>query len=163
MEAEIGNDGLWRMGRTRLRGAVGRGGVRPDKREGDGATPSGLLPLRRVLYRADRVPRPKTALPVAPLAPEDGWCDDPASPVYNRLVRLPHPDRHEVLWRADALYDVIAVLGWNDDPVQPHRGSAIFLHRASPDLAPTDGCIALPLPELLAALAAGLSAIRVLG
>ncbi len=140
-------------GGERVRCALGRGGVRPDKREGDGATPVGRFPLRRVLYRPDRLARPATALPCAPIAPEDGWCDDPADPAYNRPVRLPHPARHERLWREDGLYDVVAVLGHNDDPVVPGAGSAIFLHVARPDLGPTEGCIALALPDLLRLLA----------
>ena len=68
----------WR-GRT-LRCALGRGGIRADKREGDGATPTGVYRLLRVLYRHDRRAAPATALPAAPLAPADGWCDDPAHP-----------------------------------------------------------------------------------
>jgi L,D-peptidoglycan transpeptidase YkuD (ErfK/YbiS/YcfS/YnhG family) len=156
-------DGLLRFRGETLRCALGAGGIRADKREGDGATPAGLLPLRRVLFRADRGPRPATALPAEPIAPEDGWCDDPAHADYNRQVRLPHPARHERLWREDAIYDVIGVLGWNDAPVRPGRGSAIFLHLARPGLAPTEGCIALPGPELRRLLAAGLTAIEVSG
>ncbi len=135
--------------------ALGRGGVRADKREGDGATPAGVLPLRRVLYRPDRLAAPPaTALPVAPIAPADGWCDDPAHADYNRPVRLPHPARCEHLWRDDGLYDLLAVLGHNDDPPRPHRGSAIFLHVAAPGYAATEGCVALALPDLHALLAA---------
>jgi L,D-peptidoglycan transpeptidase YkuD (ErfK/YbiS/YcfS/YnhG family) len=145
----------------RLRAAIGRGGVRSDKREGDGATPAGVLPLRRVLYRADRIGVPVCATPRAPLAPQDGWCDDPGHADYNRLVRLPHPARHEALWRDDGLYDVIGVLGWNDAPVAPGRGSAIFLHVARPQYAPTEGCIALALGDLLTLLRAGLTGIAV--
>ena len=144
-----------------LRCAVGRAGLRADKREGDEATPLGLLPLRRVLYRADRLARPHAAVPVEPLAPVDGWCDDPNARSYNCLVRLPFSDRFEPLWRDDALYDVIGVLGWNDVPVVRRRGSAIFLHVARPDYAPTEGCIALALSDLLTCLAAGLTAIAV--
>ena len=145
----------------RYRAAIGQGGISAAKQEGDGATPAALLPLRRVLYRADRVARPRAAVPVTLLAPNDAWCDDPADARYNRLIRLPYPARHEVLWRGDALYDVIGVLGWNDDPPVRDRGSAIFLHLARPDRAPTEGCIALALPDLLAVLGAGLSAIEV--
>jgi L,D-peptidoglycan transpeptidase YkuD (ErfK/YbiS/YcfS/YnhG family) len=94
-------------------------------------------------------------VPVEPLAPQDGWCDDPDDPGYNRMVTLPYAGRHEELWRADGLYDVIGVLGWNDDPVMRGRGSAIFLHVARADFAPTEGCVALPLAELLALLASG--------
>jgi L,D-peptidoglycan transpeptidase YkuD (ErfK/YbiS/YcfS/YnhG family) len=146
-----------------LRAALGRGGIRQDKREGDGATPPGALPLRRVLYRADRVARPSCAVPVEPLAPDDGWCDDPAHPDYNRMIRLPHPARHEALWRDDAVYDLIGVLGWNDRPVVRDRGSAIFLHVARPDFAPTEGCVALALPELRDLLAGGVTGLLIQG
>lgn len=160
--ARVGPDGILRLGPHAWRCALGRGGIRADKREGDGATPAGLLPLRRVLYRADRVAPPAAcAVPVEPLAPEDAWCDDPMHPDYNRRITLPHPARHERLWRDDALYDLVGILGWNDMPVRRGRGSAIFLHPAREDFAPTDGCIALRPADLRAALAAGLAAIEV--
>ncbi len=124
--------------------ACGRSGVRPDKREGDGATPAGRFPLlRRILPRrshrgaADRVCRCRA------LRPDDGWVDDPADPRYNRLVALPYPAHHEEMWRADGLYDLLVVIGYNTDPPLPGRGSAIFLHVARPDFAPTVGCIAV--------------------
>lgn len=144
------------------RAALGRAGVGRHKQEGDEATPCGLLPLRRVLYRADRIPPPRCAVPREPIAPDDGWCDDRHDPAYNTQVRLPHDARHEMLWRDDSLYDIIGILGWNDAPVLRGHGSAIFLHVARPDLAPTEGCVALVLPELQALLAAGVTALRVL-
>lgn len=159
--AVVGPEGILRLGPLAWRCALGRGGIRAGKREGDGATPVGMLPLRRLLYRADRVAPPVCRVPVEPLSPEDGWCDDPGDAAYNRHVRLPCPARHERLWREDPLYDLIGVLGWNDDPVERGRGSAIFLHLARPDLAPTEGCIALPERDLRALLAAGLTAIEV--
>jgi len=146
--------------------ALGRTGViaAADKREGDGATPAGRWSLRRVFYRPDRLPRPpdvsRSGLSVTPLTADLGWCDDPDHADYNRLIGLPHPAGHERLWRDDGLYDVIAVLGYNDAPPVPGLGSAIFLHVALPDpdgphgLRTTAGCVALPLPDLLALLAA---------
>ena len=160
-EALVFPDGRLELAGRVWRVALGAGGVRPGKQEGDGATPVGLLPLRRVLYRADRVPVPHTALPREPIAPDDGWCDDPAHPDYNRRVRLPHLARHEALWRGDGLYDLVGVLGWNDAPVERGRGSAIFLHVARPDFAPTEGCIALPEAVLRHVIGAGLDAIEV--
>jgi L,D-peptidoglycan transpeptidase YkuD (ErfK/YbiS/YcfS/YnhG family) len=147
-----------------FRCALGKAGVRPagEKREGDGATPAARLPLRRVYYRADRGPPPRCAVPVEPLSSGDGWCDAPGHRAYNRLVALPFDASHEALWRDDALYDVIGVLGWNDAPVQPGRGSAIFLHLARPDFRPTEGCIALAAPDLRRVLEAGLRGIEVL-
>jgi L,D-peptidoglycan transpeptidase YkuD (ErfK/YbiS/YcfS/YnhG family) len=129
--------------------ALGRGGISRHKREGDGATPAGRLVLVRGWYRADRLPRPVTALPLRPLDPDDGWCDDPADRNYNRPVALPYAASHERLWRADGLYDVVIELGWNARPRVPGRGSAIFLHIAGEGLAPTEGCIALARNDLL--------------
>jgi L,D-peptidoglycan transpeptidase YkuD (ErfK/YbiS/YcfS/YnhG family) len=162
VQAIVHPEGRLVLGGLVFRAALGRGGVTGDKREGDGATPAGLLPLRRAFYRADRVPRPDCAVPVEPIAPTDGWCDDPSQPDYNRLVRLPHEGSAEELWRQDGLYDLIGVLGWNDAPVQRDRGAAIFLHVARPDYAPTAGCIALALGDLRHILAAGLTDLLVL-
>lgn len=158
----MSGDGLLRFGRHVVRASLGRAGITSGKQEGDGATPSGRLPLRRVFYRADRVARPRTVLPVEPIAPADGWCDDPAHRDYNTPVRLPHDGRHEELWRRDGLYDVVGVLGWNDRPVERNRGSAIFLHVAPPGYAPTEGCIAVARADLLALLADGLEGIEVI-
>lgn len=141
-----------RFGDREWRCAVGRGGARRDKREGDGATPAGCWPVRRVLYRADRLAAPRTVLPVAEIHPDDAWCDDPADPRYNRPVTLPCGARHEALWRGDAVYDVIVVLGHNDDAPVSGAGSAVFLHVARCDYAPTAGCVALARDDLLAFL-----------
>ncbi len=142
-----------RLGDRPFRCALGPAGPRRDKREGDGATPVGRFPLREVLYRPDRLAPPAGGLPRRALTPEDGWCDDPADPAYNRPVRLPYGARHERLWRKDAVYDVIVVIGHNDDPPVAGAGSAVFLHVAHPDYRPTEGCVALALDDLLTVLA----------
>lgn len=136
----------------RLRCALGRSGIVANKCEGDGATPEGTLPLRRVMYRPDRIEPPRTALPLRKIDVNDAWCDDPQDPSYNRLVRLPFAARHEILWRREAIYDVVVELGYNDDPVVAGRGSAIFMHIAKPGYPPTEGCIALGLRDLLSLL-----------
>lgn len=133
---------------------LGRGGLSADKREGDGATPVGRFPLREAFYRADRLERPETGLPLRVLTEADGWCDDPADSAYNRFVELPYPARHERLWREDGLYDLVIVVGYNDDPPVAGLGSAIFIHTAAPDLAPTEGCVALARADLLILAAA---------
>ncbi len=161
MIAEIRGDSALAWRGRRLRCALGRAGITGAKREGDGATPVGHLPLRRLLYRADRLAPPPGSLPREPIFPNDGWCDDPAHADYNRPVTLPHAARHEVLSRDDHLYDLVAVLGWNDDPVRPGRGSAIFLHVARADFAPTEGCVALALRDLLSLLAEGMTSLHV--
>lgn len=141
-----------RIGAMRVRRAVGRGGLVLDKREGDGGTPVGAWPLREVFYRPDRLAMPVTRLPVRPLAPTDGWCDWPADARYNKPVRLPYPARAEQLWRADHQYDLIVVVGYNDAPVVPGKGSAIFLHLARAGYTGTAGCIAFARNDLLAIL-----------
>jgi L,D-peptidoglycan transpeptidase YkuD (ErfK/YbiS/YcfS/YnhG family) len=128
---------------------VGGKGIARTKREGDGTTPVGKFPLRRLFYRSDRVSGIKTALPARPLNRDDAWCDDPKASDYNKFVRRPFAGHTEALWREDHLYDVLIVIGYNDDPVVPGRGSAIFLHVASPGLAITNGCIAIALAPLL--------------
>jgi len=132
--------------------AVGRAGVRTDKHEGDGATPAGTYPLVSVLYRPDRVARPFSQLPVKPLVPSDGWVDEPADANYNRPVSLPYPASAEEMWREDDLYDALVVIGYNMDPVISGAGSAIFLHVATADFAPTAGCIAVKKEVLLGLL-----------
>ena len=143
----------WPGGQGRC--ALGKGGVAtPEaKQEGDGATPLGVWPMRQVFWRSDRLQRPVTGLPVDALIPEAGWCDDPASPLYNFPVALPFAFNHEKLWRKDGVYDILVVLGYNDDPPFPGKGSAIFLHIARPDYGPTEGCVACAREDLLALLA----------
>lgn len=138
----------------RARCALGLGGVGDKKAEGDAITPAGRFPLRGVMVRTDRLAAVQTALPASPIGRADGWCDDPASADYNRRVTLPHPARHEELWRDDAIYDLIVEVGYNDDPVIAGRGSAIFIHVARPNFEPTQGCVALGLDDLLGLLKA---------
>jgi L,D-peptidoglycan transpeptidase YkuD (ErfK/YbiS/YcfS/YnhG family) len=141
----------WGAGEKRA--AIGPAGIAVKGGEGDGITPRGRFPVREVFYRADRVPAPRTALPLRKIQQDDGWCDAPHDPNYNRLVKLPYPASAEQMWRDDHLYDVVAVLGYNDDPVVPGKGSAIFMHLAKPDYSATQGCVALAYDDLLAAIA----------
>lgn len=145
--------GFLRAGSVTFPCRLGRAGILRDKVEGDGGTPVGQFPLRWVYYRPDRMDPPMTALPKVALKPDMGWCDDPADPAYNRPITLPHPTSHERLWRDDDLYDLIVVLGHNDDPVVPGMGSAVFLHIAPPAGKPTQGCVALSAMHLRQVLA----------
>ncbi len=123
---------------------LGAGGLcaPADKQEGDGKTPAGTYILRRVLYRQDRIKAPQTILPCRAIRPEDGWCDDPNDPAYNRPVILPYGASAERLFRDDHVYDILVVLGHNDAPPIAGLGSAVFLHLARENGAPTRGCIA---------------------
>jgi L,D-peptidoglycan transpeptidase YkuD (ErfK/YbiS/YcfS/YnhG family) len=133
--------------------ALGRAGIRVDKREGDGATPHGCFRLLRVWWRADRGARPRTLLPVRRIGPGDAWCEDPADRRYNRPVRLTAKSPGDRLWRADHLYDLVVELDHNVRPRVAGRGSAVFVHVARPGLRPTAGCVALPAPVLRRLLA----------
>ncbi len=137
------------LGDRRWRCAVGAGGIREDKVEGDSATPVGEFPLRRIYYRNDLVVLPKVALPARPISEHDGWCDDPRSPSYNKLVHIPNEWGAEKMWREDGLYDLVVVVGYNDDPPEGEWGSAIFLHIARDDYAGTQGCVAFSRNDLL--------------
>jgi len=144
------SDGRFVMDGAETLCVLGKGGVRPaaDKREGDGASPLGIWPIRRLLYRPDKGAAPATRLPSEAIAPDDGWCDAAADAAYNRPVKLPYAASHELMWRVDDVYDLVLVLGHNDDPVVPGMGSAIFLHLMQPDRRPTEGCVALTRPDM---------------
>ena len=129
--------------------ALGDAGIRKTKREGDGGTPIGTFKLRRAFFRADRISQPTSHLPLRALTPKDGWCDDPGHPDYNRLVGLPFDGSHEILWRYDGLYDVIIVIGHNDDPPRAPLGSAIFVHCAAANYTATKGCVAVARATLI--------------
>lgn len=143
-------DGTLTYRGKRYRCALGKSGLSDAKREGDNATPTGTFPLRMMFYRPDVFPAPPaTKLPLRPLAPDDGWSDDATLPEYNTLVRLPYHGSHEKLWREDRVYDLIVVVGYNDNPPVPGKGSAIFMHVAREGYTPTAGCVALAKEDFL--------------
>ena len=119
----------------------GRGGVCDDKREGDGATPRGILCITAVMYRPDRVKSPGPW--AVPIYLGDVWCDDPAHASYNHLCRAPLLASHEQMRRADPQYDIVMITDWNWPKARPGAGSAIFLHQWRRPGAPTAGCVAV--------------------
>jgi L,D-peptidoglycan transpeptidase YkuD (ErfK/YbiS/YcfS/YnhG family) len=147
-KASYATRGIVNLGGLRFSCALGRSGRRTLKREGDGASPVGSFSLVEVLYRSDRILRPRTALPITALRPGWGWCEKVGDRGYNRRVTLPYAAAHEYLCREDRLYDVIVVTSHNRRPRIQGLGSAIFLHLARPDFTPTAGCIAVTLPVM---------------
>lgn len=130
--------------------ALGRSGYSVHKQEGDGTTPVGTYPLRYLYYRPDRFQSPpKTPLKTIALTPNDKWCDDPSSLLYNQFTQESLSCSHEKLWRDDEVYDLIIVIGYNDQPTVPFKGSAIFIHIARENYTPTEGCIAFLKTDLL--------------
>jgi L,D-peptidoglycan transpeptidase YkuD (ErfK/YbiS/YcfS/YnhG family) len=142
------SQGWLNVGSMTIPVALGRGGIRANKLEGDGATPRGDFRLLRLWYRADRHPRPRTTLPVQRITPDLAWCEDPGDRRYNRPFRRRDGEPGDRLRRADNLYDYVIEIDHNARPRVARRGSAVFIHVARPGLKPTAGCIALPLPRL---------------
>ena len=129
--------------------ALGRGGIRANKREGDGGTPRGTFRPRQLWWRADRHPRPCTFLPIRAIRRQDAWCEDPASRHYNQPVRLERESGGDRLTRHDHLYDFIVEIDHNSSPRIAGRGSAVFLHLARDNLAPTAGCVSMTKSAML--------------
>jgi L,D-peptidoglycan transpeptidase YkuD (ErfK/YbiS/YcfS/YnhG family) len=119
---------------------IGKTGITRNKREGDKATPAGIHRIVGMLYRPDRIPAP---VPWAmPIGPRDLWSDDGTQGDYNSLVQAPYPHSHEVLRRADPLYDLVILTDWNWPDAVAGRGSAIFIHQQRRPGYPTEGCVA---------------------
>jgi L,D-peptidoglycan transpeptidase YkuD (ErfK/YbiS/YcfS/YnhG family) len=128
---------------------LGRGGIKANKREGDGGTPKGTFRPRQLWWRADRHPRPQTFLAVRAIGPEDVWCEDPASRHYNQPVRLDRTRGGDRLKRGDHLYDFMIEIDHNSSPRIAGRGSAVFLHLARENFGPTAGCVSMTKSAML--------------
>ncbi len=146
----VNSSGVLYFNNKEYRCALGRGGVRADKQEGDEATPIGCFSIRKIFYRPDKFEKPpETAFSTQALTQNDGWSDDMNMPEYNSYIKLPYNGSHEKLWRDDHLYDIIVVLGYNDNPAVAGKDSAIFMHLAREGYTPTAGCVALSKEDLL--------------
>jgi L,D-peptidoglycan transpeptidase YkuD (ErfK/YbiS/YcfS/YnhG family) len=140
--------GILIAGRLAIPVVLGRSGIHANKREGDGATPRGRFRLVRLWWRADRLPRPRSLLPVRRITPDLAWSENPRDRRYNQPFRRSANEPGDRLWREDDLYDLIIELDHNTRPRIAGRGSAIFLHVARPDRSPTAGCVALGSKDL---------------
>lgn len=144
----VSSDGWLQYAGRRYPCALGKGGVRTSKHEGDGATPIGQFRLLAVHFRRDRVGQPITRLPTRTIDKRDGWCDDPNHSAYNTRIVTPFHGSHENMWRDDHLYDIVIEINHNTHPAKRGAGSAIFIHVAAPDYAATEGCVALAKKDL---------------
>jgi L,D-peptidoglycan transpeptidase YkuD (ErfK/YbiS/YcfS/YnhG family) len=136
--------GILTVGPQAIPVALGRGGIKANKFEGDGATPRGVFRPVRLWYRPDRVLRPFSALPIRRIGPDDGWCETPHDRRYNRPVKLDADSGADRLWRADRLYDLIVEIDHNLRPRIARRGSAVFLHLCREGMTPSAGCVTFP-------------------
>ncbi len=143
------SQGWLKAGGKTLRVALGRSGIRALKREGDGGTPRGTFRPVRLWWRADRLPRPSTRLPVRRIAPDDAWSEDPRDRRYNRAFKRSANEPGDRLRREDGLYDLIIEIDHNQRPRVAKLGSAVFIHVARDAFAPTAGCVGLQRKDLL--------------
>tara|TARA_B110000881_G_C18141601_1_gene301771 strand:- start:38 stop:529 length:492 start_codon:yes stop_codon:yes gene_type:complete len=128
--------------------SIGKRGIGIKKKEGDQITPKGKFKVKYILYRKDRIPNLKTKLAKLVIRKDMGWCDDPRSKFYNKLVRLPFKYNFEKLYRSDNIYDIILVLNFNLNPIRKNKGSAIFIHVARKNYKRTAGCVSVSKKDL---------------
>ena len=129
--------------------ALGKGGVKKKTMEGDNITPKGIFKIIKIYYRPDKIKKIKTLIKKIKIKKNMGWCDDPNSRFYNKLINLPTKYSHEKFYRNDSLYDLIVVLNYNTNPIVKNKGSAIFMHIAKNSYKKTRGCIALKKEHLI--------------
>ena len=129
--------------------AIGKRGISIKKREGDFVTPKGTFKIKEIFYRKDRVQRLITRLKKTVIKKNMGWCDDPKSKKYNKLIYFPFKYSAEKLYRKESIYDIILVLNFNMNPIRKNKGSAIFIHIAKKNYEPTKGCIAVKKKDLI--------------
>jgi L,D-peptidoglycan transpeptidase YkuD (ErfK/YbiS/YcfS/YnhG family) len=133
----------------KFRCSVGINGIKNKRKEGDGITPKGIFSLKKIFYRQDRIKNIKSKIKKIKITKNMGWCDDPKSHFYNRLVKIPNKFSYEKLYRKDSFYNIIIVLDYNLNPIIKNKGSAIFIHVANKNYKSTQGCIALKQNDLL--------------
>ena len=143
MNIFVKKTGILKFANYTIKCFLGKNGITSNKKEGDFKTPKGTFFLRHIMYRPDRIKKPKTNLPVHIIKKNHICCDNPKHPNYNKIFETKNLNLGETLWRKDILYDIVIVIGYNDNPVVKGRGSAIFLHLSKKNIVTTDGCIAI--------------------
>ena len=145
----VKKSGYLKYKNLKFRCALGKGGVKKKTMEGDNITPKGTFKIIKIYYRSDKIKKIETLIKKNKIKKNMGWCDDPNSRFYNKLINLPTKYSHEKLYRNDNLYDLIVVLSYNTNPIIKNKGSAIFLHIAKNSYRKTKGCIALKKNHLI--------------
>jgi len=134
--------------KLKIKCAIGKKGIGNKRKEGDLITPKGQFRIKYILYRKDRV-KISSKLKKKVIKKNMGWCDDPKSKQYNKLIKLPFVYRHEKLYKKENMYDIILVLNYNMNPIKKNKGSAIFIHIAKNNFKKTEGCIAIKKNQIL--------------
>ena len=123
--------------------AIGKRGISSKKVEGDNKTPRGSFRIQALYYRKDRIKKLKSLIKKTNIRKNMGWCDDSRSEKYNKLIKFPFSWGAEKLYLNSRIYDILLILNFNNKPVKRRKGSAIFIHIAKKNYAPTKGCIAV--------------------
>ena len=148
MNIELKNKILY-LNNYKLRCSIGKRGITANKKEGDEKTPRGIFDLKTIFYRRDRISKLKSSLKKTIIKKNMGWCDDPSSKFYNKLIKFPFRKRAEKIWLKEDIYDVFIVISYNIKPILKNKGSAIFLHLAKKNYLATKGCIAISKKDML--------------
>ena len=143
MDIFVKKTGILKFAKYTIKCFLGKKGITSNKKEGDFKTPEGTFFLRYVMYRPDRIKTPKTNLPIRIIKKNHICCDNPEHPNYNKIFETKNLNLGEKLWRKDFLYDIVVVIGYNDNPIVKDKGSAIFLHLNKKNIITTEGCIAI--------------------
>ena len=134
---------------NKVKCAIGKRGIGKKQKEGDQITPRGTFKIKNILYRKDKINYIRSVIKKTPIKKNMGWCDDPKSKDYNKLIKYPFNYKSEKLYRPKNIYDIILVLDFNMRPIKKNKGSAIFIHISNNKYSPTQGCIAIKKKELL--------------
>ena len=145
----INKSGYLKFKNLKFRCALGKGGIKKKNMEGDKITPKGNYKIIKIFYRKDRLKKISSQFRLIEIKKNMGWCDDPRSKKYNKLIKIPSKYSHERLYRKDNIYDLVLVLNYNMNPVLKNKGSAIFIHIANKKYKKTAGCIALKKSNLI--------------
>ena len=129
--------------------AVGKRGISNKRREGDFITPKGKFKIKYILYRKDRIKRIQSKIKKIIIKKDLGWCDDPLSKDYNKLIKIPSEYNYEKRYKKDNVYDIILVLNYNMNPIVKNKGSAIFIYVTKANYNKTEGCVAIKRDHLL--------------
>ena len=78
--------------------ALGKRGIGYKRKEGDLITPKGTYKVKYILYRKDRVKKIQTKIKKIAIRKDMGWCDDPKSRDYNKLIKLPYAYSYEKIF-----------------------------------------------------------------
>ena len=113
----INKSGYLKYTNLRFKCALGKAGIGKKKIEGDNITPKGTFKIVDIYYREDRIKKLSSKFKLIKIKKKMGWCNDPKSEKYNKIINTPYNNSYEKLYRKDNAYDLILVLDYNMNPI----------------------------------------------